>query len=445
MRASGVVLALTLVLAVPTAAGGIGAAWADDPDTPPSRTEVRDARDAVRTQARSVTTVQSELLAANQRLQETAVEAARASEAWNGARYRLEQARREAAAAGDRAGIAHDDVTTQRQAYTDAVVDSYQMAPELSAVVSIVQSDGIDSVVEQATTLSQTESAMATRYDGFRAASTLADVAHEQAADAEAEAARLQVEAREARDAAAAAADAAAQEADAIAAQKAGLIEELARLQDVSVELAEERQSALEAQALAEAAAERQAQQEAQEAQEAQAAQEAEQGEAAEEQQPAAPTPDPQPAPEPQPDPEPAPAPPPAPTPAPPPAPPAPSGGAGAAISFARAQLGEPYVWGAAGPSSWDCSGLTMGAWGAGGKSLPHYSVAQYEQSTPISSSSLQPGDLVFWGSSSSASSIYHVALYAGNGQIIHAPRTGRPVVQESMYYWIAPNFYARP
>jgi len=439
VRASGVVLALTLVLAVPTAAGGIGAAWADDPDTPPSRTEVRDARDAVRTQARSVTTVQSELLAANQRLQETAVEAARASEAWNGARYRLEQARREAAAAGDRAGIAHDDVTTQGRAYTDAVVDSYQMAPELSAVVSIVQSDGIDSVVEQATTLSQTESAMATRYDGFRAASTLADVAREQAADAEAEAAELQVEAREARDAAAAAADAAAQEADAIAAQKAGLIEELARLQDVSVELAEERQSALEAQALAEAAAERQAEQEAQEAQQAQ---EAEQGEAADGQQPAAPAPDPQPAPEPQPDPQPAPAPPPAPT---PPSPPAPSGGAGAAISFARAQLGEPYVWGAAGPSSWDCSGLTMGAWAAGGKSLPHYSVAQYEQSTPISSSNLQPGDLVFWGSSSSASSIYHVALYAGNGQIIHAPRTGRPVVQESMYYWISPNFYARP
>ncbi len=441
MRASGVVLALTLVLAVPPTAGGIGAAWADDPDTPPSRTEVRDARDAVRQQARSVTTVQSELLAANQRLQETAVQAAQASEAWNGARYRLEQARREAAAAGDRAGIAHDDVTTQRQAYTDAVVDSYQMAPELSAVVSIVQSDGIDSVVEQATTLSQTESAMETRYDGFRAASTLADVAHQQATDAEAEAARLQVEAREARDAAAAAADAAAQEADAIAAQKEGLIEELARLQNVSVELAEERQSALEAQALAEAAAERQAAQEAQQAEEAaqQAAAEAEADEAPQQNTPA---PDPQPAPEPQPDPEPAPAPPPAPT---PPTPPAPSGGAGAAIAFARAQLGEPYQWGAAGPSAWDCSGLTMGAWGAGGKSLPHYSVAQYEQATPISPSNLQPGDLVFWGSSSSASSIYHVALYAGNGQIIHAPRTGRPVVQESMYYWIAPNFYARP
>ena len=86
-----------------------------------------------------------------------------------------------------------------------------------------------------------------------------------------------------------------------------------------------------------------------------------------------------------------------------------------------------------------------MGAWAAGGKSLPHYSVAQYEQSTAIGSGSLQPGDLVFWGSSNSPSSIYHMALYIGNGQIIHAPRTGRNVTQESMYYWISPNFYARP
>ena len=81
-----------------------------------------------------------------------------------------------------------------------------------------------------------------------------------------------------------------------------------------------------------------------------------------------------------------------------------------------------------------------MGAWAAGGKSLPHYSVAQYQQSTPISASDLQPGDLVFWGSSSSSSSIYHVALYVGDGMIIHAPRTGRDVEEVSMYYWITPE-----
>ncbi|WP_442940246.1 C40 family peptidase [Nocardioides sp. B-3] len=103
-------------------------------------------------------------------------------------------------------------------------------------------------------------------------------------------------------------------------------------------------------------------------------------------------------------------------------------------MAFATAQIGDPYKWGAAGPDSWDCSGLTAGAWAAGGKSLPHYSVAQYTGSTPITSAQLVPGDLLFWGSSSKSSSIYHVALYIGDGQMIHAPRTGRPVVQESMY-----------
>ncbi|MCY7402012.1 MAG: C40 family peptidase [Nocardioides sp.] len=121
------------------------------------------------------------------------------------------------------------------------------------------------------------------------------------------------------------------------------------------------------------------------------------------------------------------------------------TGDAAAAIAFAAAQIGKPYRFGASGPSSWDCSGLTAAAWAAGGKSLPHYSVAQYTQSTSITAAQLLPGDLVFWGSSSNPSSIYHVALYIGDGQIIHAPRTGRNVGQESMYYWRAPNFFARP
>ncbi|MBO0847686.1 MAG: C40 family peptidase, partial [Nocardioides sp.] len=110
-----------------------------------------------------------------------------------------------------------------------------------------------------------------------------------------------------------------------------------------------------------------------------------------------------------------------------------------------RAQIGDPYVWAAAGPNAWDCSGLTMGAWRAGGIYLPHYAAAQYAQSTPIPSSALRPGDLVFWGSSSSPWSIYHVALYVGNGMIIQAPHTGASVEEVSMFSWIAPNFYARP
>jgi len=114
------------------------------------------------------------------------------------------------------------------------------------------------------------------------------------------------------------------------------------------------------------------------------------------------------------------------------------------AIQFAKAQLGEPYVWGAAGPDAWDCSGLTMRSWEAGGVSLPHYSVAQYAESTPISASQLRPGDLVFWGTTSSPSSIHHVAMYLGNGMIIQAPHTGAYVDIVSMYSWIPPNFFGR-
>ena len=99
------------------------------------------------------------------------------------------------------------------------------------------------------------------------------------------------------------------------------------------------------------------------------------------------------------------------------------SGAAATAVAFARAQLGEPYVWGAAGPDSWDCSGLTMMAWKAAGVSLPHSSSMQYSSGRKVSRSNLQPGDLVFY-----YSPISHVAIYIGNGQIIHAPNPSTPV-----------------
>ena len=85
-----------------------------------------------------------------------------------------------------------------------------------------------------------------------------------------------------------------------------------------------------------------------------------------------------------------------------------------------------------------------MGAWSAAGVTLPHYSVAQYDATTPITSGSLRPGDLVFWSSDGSPGSIYHVALYLGDGQMIHAPRTGVPVEVQSLYYWITPDLFSR-
>jgi cell wall-associated NlpC family hydrolase len=109
------------------------------------------------------------------------------------------------------------------------------------------------------------------------------------------------------------------------------------------------------------------------------------------------------------------------------------SGSAAAAVDFAMAQVGDSYVYGAAGPSSWDCSGLTMGAWGAAGVGLPHSSSAQMGSGTPVSQSELQPGDLVFY-----YSPVSHVGMYIGNGQIVHAanPSTGVQVTSlDSMPY----------
>ena len=117
---------------------------------------------------------------------------------------------------------------------------------------------------------------------------------------------------------------------------------------------------------------------------------------------------------------------PPAPTGPPPPV----SSGAATAVSTARAQLGKPYVYGAAGPDSFDCSGLTMYAWHAGGISLPHSAAMQYDVIPHVAISQLQPGDLVFFGSPA-----YHVGIYVGNGQMIDAPHTGANVEYDSIYW----------
>ena len=98
------------------------------------------------------------------------------------------------------------------------------------------------------------------------------------------------------------------------------------------------------------------------------------------------------------------------------------SGRAAAAVAYAMAQVGDAYVYGAAGPDAFDCSGLTMAAWAAAGVGLPHSSSAQYGSGPQIAMSDLQPGDLVFY-----YSPISHVGIYIGNGMIVHAanPSTG--------------------
>jgi len=103
--------------------------------------------------------------------------------------------------------------------------------------------------------------------------------------------------------------------------------------------------------------------------------------------------------------------------------PPPPVGhGAAAAVATAEAQIGKPYVYGAAGPDSFDCSGLTMYSWAAGGVSLPHSAASQYDVTTHVPVSDIQPGDLLFYYGLS------HVTIYVGGGMMVEAPHTGTDV-----------------
>ena len=109
------------------------------------------------------------------------------------------------------------------------------------------------------------------------------------------------------------------------------------------------------------------------------------------------------------------------------------SGRGSTAASYALAQVGKPYVYGAAGPSSFDCSGLTMAAWASAGVGLPHASSAQYAMTPRVDSGSLIPGDLVFF-----YSDLHHVGIYVGGGTFVHAANPGDGVVAEPLFssYW---------
>lgn len=104
------------------------------------------------------------------------------------------------------------------------------------------------------------------------------------------------------------------------------------------------------------------------------------------------------------------------------------SGNARVALQTAYAQIGKPYRWGAAGPDSFDCSGLTMFSWRAAGVSLPHSSRAQFSATKRVARGDLQPGDLVFFGSP-----IHHVGMYVGGSNMINSPETGKLVGIRSM------------
>jgi cell wall-associated NlpC family hydrolase len=114
-------------------------------------------------------------------------------------------------------------------------------------------------------------------------------------------------------------------------------------------------------------------------------------------------------------------------------------GGAGVAATTACNQIGKPYSYGSEGPSSFDCSGLTMYSWRAGGRSLPHNAKAQYQSIKHIGKAELRTGDLVFF-----YGDIHHVGIYVGGGYMVHAPTTGDRVRMASIDRPGVPTYYGR-
>ncbi|MDX5319358.1 MAG: C40 family peptidase, partial [Actinomycetes bacterium] len=124
------------------------------------------------------------------------------------------------------------------------------------------------------------------------------------------------------------------------------------------------------------------------------------------------------------------------PAPAPPPPAPAPLAASQIALDFALAQVGKPYVWGADGPDSYDCSGLTMASYLAAGIYIGRTTRTQYYETARVPLADMRPGDLVFYSSDGTAAGIYHVAMYTGNNMRVHAPSPGKLVEHVKMYYY---------
>jgi len=109
-------------------------------------------------------------------------------------------------------------------------------------------------------------------------------------------------------------------------------------------------------------------------------------------------------------------------------------------LSVARNQFGDPYVYGAAGPSAFDCSGFTLYVYRqATGMSLPHRATSQYQMGNRISRAEARPGDLVFFHS---GGDIYHAAIYAGKGDVLHVSRPGTVVGRDPI--WTTSVYFAR-
>ena len=375
----------------------VGGAYADDP-VYPSQNQVNQAQQAVQQDKQAVAPIQARFDAAQRQLTLLVQQSQIAAQQYDAATFRLQQAQVGAQLAADRVRAAQRRLADARSDLGRLAAAAYRDGNGLGSVSLVLNANGPEQLVTGAHVLEHQET-------DLKATLQAADRARQDAQTAKATAdaavqARVTAQAQVALAAQAARAAVAAEQSQlaAVTAKRDALLAQLAAAQRISVQLEQQRQ-----QGLAEEAARRAA--EAAAAAAAAAAQRAHL---------VAPTYD--------------------------------GSVAGRALAFAYAQLGKPYVWGATGPDSFDCSGLTMQSWASAGVYLPHFAAFQYQASHPISYGDLRPGDLLFWATDGQdPETIYHEAIYIGGQEMIQAPRTGEDVEISSMWMWGAIQFFARP
>ncbi len=354
-----------------------------DPSTPSAAT-VAAAKAKAQTVAAQVGVMQAQLAAAQARLQALGQAVDAAGEAYNGAMYKLALAQKAAGAASAAAVRAQADVQAAREDLGRIASAAYRGDGLGLGLGAVLSADSPESMLDAVATMNVLADRQNAVIDRLKATQVVSAVLDKQAADALAAVSKAAAAAAAAKAAVQAkVADQAAQVTQ-IDAQVASLTKALAAARAKSTQLSQARQAGL-----ARAAHRRALELARQRASGSRSGGGNHTGSV----------------------------------------PQATSAGARAAIAYAMQQLGKPYEWAATGPATFDCSGLTMRAWQAGGISLPHWSVAQWQVSTPVSQSQARPGDLVFYAYNlSDYTSIHHVALYIGNGEMIEAPFTGANV-----------------
>lgn len=394
----------------------------------PSDEEIARAREAENAAKMSVAQIEVELASVKSEAEVALQKAMSAAEELNGARYSLEQATQTARQAQADADKAKADYEAGKQEIASIAQTAYRDGgSSLDSIAPYLSADGLRTVETKQATLNSFSASANVKMQKVAALEQVANVMNDAAIQAQAKQAEAtaQVETRSA--AAHSAANNASNAQAMTAARRDALVAELARKQNTTVELINQREAELEAQRQA-AAAEAARQAAAAEAARQQAAAEA--ARRAREQQNSY-------------------------TPAPAPAAsydddddtPSWGGGGGGnsdaaagAIAWAKSKLGAQYVWAGEGPG-YDCSGLVTMAYRSQGIYLTHWSQAQYSEGTRVPVSQAQPGDLIFWNWD--GGNIDHVAIYLGNNQIIEAPTFGVPVRITSIYGWSAVLPYA--